>query len=162
MSAATPDTADTVLLGGHRFWHVEPNTVIEKQFCDRITDVDMGDWTVNPTKVHNSEDKWQTFAPADIHYHDITITAHVDPDMDSKLQQKLIDQATGKDNSNYRFNLSIVLHDSAGASKVRYDYSGCMLTSVSNSPGDSHDTANSLKEILVVKPTRCDKVTVSA
>jgi len=152
--ADTGSVADTVFLGGHRFWKIDCNYFGQK-FCDRVTDVDMGDWGVNPTKVHSSKEPWQTFAPADIHYHDLTITAHVDPEADGALQKLLTDQATGANKSAYRFTLSVHLTDSVGADQIKYDFLNCMLTSVSNSPGDSHDTTNSLKEVLIVKPTTC-------
>jgi hypothetical protein len=148
-------TADNVLLGGHRFWHVSDH--FPDDFLKRITEVDMGDWKVNPTKVHHSNQAWQTFAPADVHYHDVTITAHVDPSMDGKLQKELIAQATGA-KKDYRFNFSVHLTDSSTppVDYVKYDFIDCMLISVSNSPGDSHDTTNTLKEVIVIRPTRCD------
>jgi hypothetical protein len=154
MSAATGSPSDTVFLAGHRFWKVQCD-YLGADFSKKVHEADMGAWTVAAVPVDHSKSQWQEYAPGQIHYADVVLTAHLDPKSSAEAQTKFTQQVLGTGDSKYRFNFTIQFTDSKPNVLLTYDFQDCMVVNWQLGGGDAHDRGETYKQVVTIRPTFC-------
>jgi len=152
MSAAFP--VEQRFRSGTKYWKFECQQFAADQNA-LATEVDGGVWRLDPVDFTTGDAKYTEWGPGKLTFDDLHVT-FLKNNTSQKLYQLANDIATGKNNSNTRFNCTLTFLDSAGKTQMTIDYLDCAIVSWSSNGFQSDDAGSAATETVVYRPNRGD------